>query len=657
MVERLFSTWLRAAGALFGIACLVVLAGCGGGSGAPNNPYEPPPPVIPPLIVLPTAITVYPGTPATATISGGVAPYRAFSSDATALPVSLNVSGSTLVLAANQVTATALVQVTVQDAAGTVSAPVVVTVSPSPLLPSLITITSNPNPACQATENTICSGGTGTATVKVTGNGGVGVQGRAVRFDVVQGNFQIASTNPAQPLVTTLTTTTDSNGNAVVVLSVPPDTPTQTGILRATDVTTGQQITGAFQILQMTIDGAVLSVLPLGTTTITGPDTAHCSTGVSVSYFIFGGTPPYRVDTNFPQAITITGAPVTKSGGSFTATTNGTCFQNLTFVITDATGRTIPSGQYPLITNQVGTTAPTPPLTPLVVTPGAIAKNNCVPANTFQFLGTGGVAPYSAVVTSSTSSTSPVISPQTGLNSGQAVTVSGLTSPSTTVITLFDNSTARQSSTVTIDCTGAPTPPPPSSLLVTPSNYNYSGNTCVGKTSTFTVTGGTAPYTAFVTSGQTGAIITPTNITATGGTFTVSGLTDIAPAPITNITVVDSGSPILQQVVSVNCPTSPGLAVEPAQGYTYVANAAAPNCSTAVSNFVITGGTAPYTIAFAVPGTTGTINPTVVSTSGSGFSVTALANVPKVNQLTIRDSSPNPQVLVRNITCTAPATP
>ena len=58
---------------------------------------------------------------------------------------------------------------------------------------------------------------------------------------------------------------------------------------------------------------------------------------------------------------------------------------------------------------------------------------------------------------------------------------------------------------MTIDCTGTPTPPPPSALLVTPSNFNYQANTCVGKSSTFTVTGGTAPYAAFVTSGQTGA--------------------------------------------------------------------------------------------------------------------------------------------------------
>ncbi len=55
--------------------------GCGGGSGAPNNPFAPGPPVIGPLFVLPPAATVYAHTPATLTVSGGAPPYSAFSSN------------------------------------------------------------------------------------------------------------------------------------------------------------------------------------------------------------------------------------------------------------------------------------------------------------------------------------------------------------------------------------------------------------------------------------------------------------------------------------------------------------------------------------------------------------------------------------------------
>jgi hypothetical protein len=657
MAKRHLTAWLRPALALFGFTGILLLAGCGGGSGAPNNPYEPPPPVIPPLQILPGSIAVYPGTPSTLTITGGVAPYQAFSTDSTLLPVSTNVSSDTIVLAANNVTVLTTVQVTVRDSAGTTSLPVNVSINPAPLLPSLITVTGNPSPACSNTDNSVCSGGTGTATVKVTGAGGAGIKGRPVKFDVVQGSFSFVSTNPAQPLVNTLTVVTDSNGDAVVVLSVPANTPTQTGIVRATDVTSGNQITGNFQILQVTINGATLSVLPTGNTTITGPSTGVCSSGVSVTNYIFGGTPPYQVGVNFPGAVTLTGVPVLASGGAFTTITNGTCFINLTYVITDATGTTIPSGSYPTVTNQAGTTAPPPPPpTSIVVTPGAIAKNNCVPSNTFQFITTGGTTPYSVVVSSTTSATSPVTSPQTGVAAGQAVTVSGLTSPSTTTISVFDSSDPRQSGSVTIDCTGAPTPPPGSALVVAPINYNYLTSTCVNKTSNFVVTGGTPPYTAFFASGGTGATIAPTTIAGSGQGFSVTGLTDTALT--TNITVVDSGAPQLQQVATISCPTgtsSPAMAVEPAGGYSYSINpvvVGTPNCATATSNFVVTGGTPPYSATFSVPGNVGVITPTSIPASGMGFSVTGLANTVQDNQITIKDSSTSQQLLVRTIRCT-----
>ena len=78
---------LRSALALLAIAGLLTLAGCGGGSGAPNNPFAPVPVTPGPVSVLPPAITVYSNTPATLTISGGAAPYQAFSSNSAALPL------------------------------------------------------------------------------------------------------------------------------------------------------------------------------------------------------------------------------------------------------------------------------------------------------------------------------------------------------------------------------------------------------------------------------------------------------------------------------------------------------------------------------------------------------------------------------------------
>src|SRR6185503_2263551 len=106
---------------------------------------------------------------------------------------------------------------------------------------------------------------------------------------------------------------------------------------------------------------------------------------------VFGGTPPYTIATNFPQAITITGNPVMRSGGGFTITTNGLCFTGLTFAITDATGRVLLTP--PTADNVVGTAAP--PAQTLDVEPsGGYNLASCV-GKTLPFTIAGGTAPFS----------------------------------------------------------------------------------------------------------------------------------------------------------------------------------------------------------------------------------------------------------------------
>ena len=62
-------------------------------------------------------------------------------------------------------------------------------------------------------------------------------------------------------------------------------------------------MTGQFTVSQVTDGSAVLSVIPNGTTTITGPLVNVCSSGVRVSYYIFGGTPPYTIAASFPDVV------------------------------------------------------------------------------------------------------------------------------------------------------------------------------------------------------------------------------------------------------------------------------------------------------------------------------------------------------------------
>jgi len=185
-------------------------------------------------------------------------------------------------------------------------------------------------------------------------------------------------------------------------------------------------------------------------------------------------------------------------------------------------------------------------------------RNNCVPANSFPFVGTGGSPPYFAVVLSSTSTTSPVVSPQNNITSGTAVNVSGITSPSTTVVQLADNSSPRQTATVTIDCTGAPPPPTPTPLVVTPQTQGTATTACAAtQTYTFVIAGGTGPYSVFFQSPRPGATITPASVTSSGQSFVVSGLASGAPpagaSGANNITIVDSGAPALVTTASVVC--------------------------------------------------------------------------------------------------------
>jgi hypothetical protein len=325
------------------------------------------------------------------------------------------------------------VTLTVRDVTGQ-SVSAAVTVRPALLLPASITITGNPN--CGASGADLCSGQDGLASVQVLGPAGAPLANRPVRFEVVQGDFLLSSTAAGQPNVTSLTVNTDQNGNAAVRIVVPASAATQVATIRATDVTGGSSVVGQFTIAQFVNGNSVLTVIPTGVTTFTGPDTAHCSSGASATWYVFGGTPPYTVTTNFPGAVGITGSPVMRSGGGFTVTTNGTCFTNMTIVVTDATGRVLVTA--PTASNVLGTAAP---VLPLVITPPQ-ATINCSATNNLQFLVTGGTGTFTAALTPSPAGSS--------VTPGATTLVTIPTSPSGTVYTLnVGSGSAIKSATIT----------------------------------------------------------------------------------------------------------------------------------------------------------------------------------------------------------------
>jgi hypothetical protein len=441
------ATWLRPLLTLVALAGVLSLAACGGGNGAPNNPYQG---GVGPLTITPSTATTYSGNPFVFTVTGGTQPYTILSSDQAVLPVVGTLNGNVLTIVPGNVGADTPVTLTVRDVSGQVAS-ASITVKPALLLPASITITGSPN--CGESGADLCSGQDGTASVQLTGPAGAPLAGRSVRFDVVQGSYSISSTAPGQPLVQSLTVTTDQNGNATVRLVVPVNAATQIATIRATDVAGGSSVVGQFTIAQFVNGNSVLSVIPTGVTTFTGPDTAHCSDGASATFFIFGGTPPYTIGTNFPGAISISGSPVQRSGGAFTITTNGTCFTGLTFAITDATGRTLLTP--PTASNVLGT-APVPPAT-LVITPlGGTTIANCSTGAQAQFVVTQGTAPFFVGLQSTSGGiTNPgVPSPNTGIKAGDTVTISGITGPSGGKVTykVGDNGAPTQFQSITFTC-------------------------------------------------------------------------------------------------------------------------------------------------------------------------------------------------------------
>ena len=97
---------------------------------------------------------------------------------------------------------------------------------------------------------------------------------------------------------------------ASVILKANVNAPTQFAQLRVTDLTSGQQLTGNFLIQQVTDGSKILTVVPERAPTITAAFKGECSTGFPTDYYIYGGTPPYRVTSTFPAAVTLLNSTV-----------------------------------------------------------------------------------------------------------------------------------------------------------------------------------------------------------------------------------------------------------------------------------------------------------------------------------------------------------
>jgi hypothetical protein len=337
---------------LMAIAAIGLISGLSAcGSGAVGSPPDTTPVASTPLAVSPPTADLFPDVPATFTITGGKPGYSAFSSNSVVLPVTATLPGTTFTVIPGAVTAETAVDITVKDAANA-SASAKATVKPSTLI-NQITFTPSA-PTATGCGTALCSGNDAQVVVKAALNGVV-LRSRQIRFDVLQGMFDISPAS-SSPLCTTksCTVSTDGSGEATVRIVANANASTQSATLQVTDVESTQARKYNFNIVS---NAGALSALPSETIVIKGErgvagiaeGAGKCPPTAQVDYTIFGGTPPYSVASTGLAIATAEPSKIEANGGRFRATLSG-CGQ-AAFSITDATGKAI---QTALIDSQRG---------------------------------------------------------------------------------------------------------------------------------------------------------------------------------------------------------------------------------------------------------------------------------------------------------------
>jgi hypothetical protein len=346
---------------LIAIAATGLISGLSAcGSGAVGSPPDTTPVPSTPLAVSPPAADLFPDVPTTFTITGGKPGYSAFSSNSVVLPVTAALPGATFTVIPGPVTAETVVDITVKDVANA-SASAKATVKPSTLI-NQVTFTPVGPTGNGCGTNALCSGGDALFSITAALNGVV-LRNRPIRFDAVQGGVQIV-TPSSGALVNTLQVNTDEQGVATARVTATAGAPTQVATLKSTDTISGMTRSYNFNIAQVTSGVGILSILPSGAVTITGAkggagQDGSCPIG-RVDFYVFGGTAPYSVVSPLPGFASIT-APgvVNTNGGSFTAQILG-CGKT-SFIVTDATGRTVETSTVEGVQGAKGDTVTTTP--------------------------------------------------------------------------------------------------------------------------------------------------------------------------------------------------------------------------------------------------------------------------------------------------------
>jgi len=353
------------AGGVLAVLSALVLTSCGGG-GAAGNPSQP---GGADLQILPTESTVYAGVPFSFDISGGIPPFALSVSEPNVLPVPSSLDGrSFTVVAPNPgvidpgLAAGALpirtVSLVVRSGNG-LSATATVHVGQNFLTGYGATFTPSAcpgaaQPPAGTTGNVACSGGD------------TAVRFAAVTNGTLHGNeqFNLTILRGAAILVdpstgangSTISVVSDHTGTVTAIIRATANQPTQLGVLRIQEASTGVYFDTVF-VIQGGSAGAAITALP-DTFTFTGATTADCGTG-SGTVQVFGGVPPYTATSSNTSLVIVSPQSSSSQPGVFTVTANnpGLC-GTATIVFTDATGAHTTA----TVNTAVGTATPVLPI-------------------------------------------------------------------------------------------------------------------------------------------------------------------------------------------------------------------------------------------------------------------------------------------------------
>jgi hypothetical protein len=413
-VTRFSFRWLGLAAFAALIAMVSLVGGCG--SGAVGSP--PDSTTAGPITITPPTATLYSDLPSTFFVSGGNGNYIVASSDQNALRVSGPFTGSELTVIPNQVVVDTPVTLTVRDTGTSTPATADLTVKPR-TVNNTLTITPSATQAASC-GTALCAGGDAEVKAVLT-QGGVPLQQRAVRFEVLSGDVRVITSAVGLPetLAPSTTTATDNTGTAVVRIRALATAPAQTALLQVTDLGSGFIQRASVTIAGTT--GAPLSASP-STVTFQGVDVGTCATDITADVIVSGGRAPYQVSQ--PSNFIVSPLTVTSNGGRFSITAKGQCTTGTTIAVVDAAGDSVTVTVVNKLPDAV--TFPTFSVSPATVTLGSCndRANVILVGGTGNYVATSRVGAVAATVTRTSSGAVGTITRVPGTPGSATATVS-----------------------------------------------------------------------------------------------------------------------------------------------------------------------------------------------------------------------------------------